>query len=107
MPSVDHPMVSTCEFVVADKEPGSKVVCRPYAAGDVKPDYVVDKNRGEWVYFREMEKIVGSSKSVIFNLFPGNQYKVSIYGPDGTFRGDREFLMPDHFLEFGDNGFTD
>lgn len=102
MPSVNHRMVSTCEFVVVDKEPGSKVVCRPYAAGGVKPDYVVDKNRGEWVYFREMEKVVDWSKSVIFDLFPGNQYKVAIYGPDGKFSGERVFLMPDRHLEFDD-----
>ena len=102
MPSVNHPMVSTCEFVVADKEPGSKIICSPYAAGGVKPDYVVDKVRDELVYFREIEKIVGSSKSVIFNLFPGNEYQVAIYEPDGTSRGEKVFLMPDHYLEFGD-----
>lgn len=102
MPSVNHPQVSTCEFAVYDRKPGSKVVCRPYAAGGIQPDYVVDKQRGKWVYFREMEKIVDVSGTVIFNLFPGNDYRVEMFDSDGKFTGERVFTMPDRYLTFDD-----
>ena len=100
MSSVNHPRVSTCEFAVHDRKPGSKVVCRPYAGGGIKPDYVVDRQRDEWVYFREIEKVVSDSGHVIFNLFPGNQYEVALFDPDGKFTGERVFTMPDHYLTF-------
>ena len=56
MPSVDHPSVSTCEFVVSGQVPGSKIICRPYGGSGVKPDYVVDRRNGKHVYFHEIEK---------------------------------------------------
>lgn len=100
MPSANHPQVSTCEFVVPERQPGSKIVCRPYAAGGIQPDYVIDRQRGTWVYFREIEKIVDDSRSAIFNLFPGNEYQVAMYDPSGRFTGERVFSMPDNYLSF-------
>ena len=102
MPSVNHPEVSTCEFLVDNREPGSKVVCRPYAAGGIQPDYVTDRQKGTWVYFREIEKIVDSSGRVIFNLFPGNQYRVEFFDSEEIFTGERVFTMPDRFFEFSE-----
>ena len=67
MPSVDHPSVSTCEFVVSGQALGSKIICGPYAASGVKPDYVVGRRNGKHVYFREIEKPrvrLGTSPSV-------------------------------------------
>ncbi len=101
MPSVDHPLVSTCELVVSGQAPGSKIICRPYAGSGVKPDYVVDRRNGKHVYFREIEKTAGSSGHVVFSLFPGNRYLVAVYGPDERFKWQKDFSMPDEFLEFG------